>query len=151
MRNVVLAALVLLTAACGAYQFPGASPAATGTVTGRVTVMPCGPTKPLPDRPVQPGQPGQPGQPQDSSYPCKMGPAATVELVFTSGDKSTSAFTGADGRYTIELPEGTYKVSTRKIMRIIKGPEVVTVKAGSTVTADYILDSGIRPLPVPQQ
>jgi hypothetical protein len=80
-----------------------------------------------------------------------MGPAATVELVFTSGDKSTTAVTSADGHYTIELPEGTYKVSTKKIMRIIKGPEVVTVKAGATVTADYVLDSGIRPLPVPQQ
>jgi hypothetical protein len=82
-----------------------------------------------------------------------MAPAATVELVFTSGDKSTSVLTGADGSYRVELPEGTYTVSTKKIMRIISGPPVVTVKAGSTVTADYVIDSGMRrvPAPAPQQ
>jgi hypothetical protein len=144
MRGVLIAAVVLLTAACGAYQFPGASPETTGTVTGRVTVKPCGPSKPVP------GQPEQTGQPQDS-FPCKMRPASAIEIVFTSDGKVTSASTDADGRYRIELPEGTYKVSAKNNMRIVSGPLLVTIKAGSTVTADYVLDSGIRPLPVPQQ
>ena len=149
MRNVVLAGLVLLTAACGAYQFPGASPAATGTVTGTVAVMPCGPIKPMP--PVQPGRPGPPTGPPQDSVPCRMTPAVAVEMVFSSGDSVTSTLTDPNGRYRIELPEGTYKVSAKNYRRIITGPAVVTVKAGSTVTADYLLDSGIRRLPVPNQ
>jgi hypothetical protein len=139
MRNVLLAALVLVTAACGAYRFPGASPAATGTVTGMVTVMPCGPIKPVPQ-----------GPPQDS-VPCKMMPATRIEMDFTSGGQVTSTLTDATGRYRVELPEGTYKVSAKGYVRIVSGPPTVTVKAGGTVTADYLLDSGIRRLPVPQQ
>ncbi|GAC1508175.1 MAG: hypothetical protein NVS1B3_09190 [Candidatus Dormibacteraceae bacterium] len=61
-----------------------------------------------------------------------------------------SAQTSADGRYTIELPEGTYQVSVRNYMRIIKGPRQVSVKARSTVNVDYLVDSGIR-MPAPQQ
>ena len=139
MRNVLLAALVLLTAACGAYQLPGASPAATGTVTGLVTVMPCAPIKPVPQ-----------GPPQDS-VPCKMMLATGIEMDFASGGTVTRALTDGNGRYRIELPAGTYKVSPKGHMRIIRGPDTVTVTAGSAVTADYLLDSGIRRLPVPQQ
>jgi hypothetical protein len=145
MRNVLLAALVLVTAACGAYRFPG-SPAATGTVTGTVTVMPCGAGEPVAPNPTQSGQPGQP---QDSA-PCRRRPAGGVELVFTSGEKVASTLTNPDGRYRIELAEGAYKVSVKNYMRIVAGPAVVTVKAGSTVIADYLLDTGIR-LPVPQK
>ena len=139
MRTLLLAALVLLTAACGAYRFPGASPAATGTVTGLVNVIPCGPIKPVPQ-----------GPPQDS-VPCKMTVAARIEMDFTSGATVTSTLTDADGRYRVELPVGTYKVSAKGYMRIVSGPATVTVKAGDTLTADYLLDSGIRRLPVPQQ
>src|SRR5260370_23069707 len=96
MRNVVLAARVLLTAACGAYSFPGASPAATGIVTGMVTVIPCGPILPVPQ-----------GQPQDS-VPCKMMVAARVEMDFASGGTVTSPLTDANGRYRRQLPMGRY-------------------------------------------
>jgi hypothetical protein len=34
-------------------------------------------------------------------------------------------------------------------MRVISGPPAVTVAAGSTVVANYVLDSGIR-VPAPQ-
>jgi hypothetical protein len=135
MKNVLLGALVFLIAACGAYQFPGASPATKGTVTGTVSVMPCGPILPAP---------------QDSA-PCRMKPAAGIELDFTSGGNVTRALSDADGRYRVQLAEGDYKVSAKGYMRIISGPATVTVKAGSTVTADYLLDSGIRRPPLPQQ
>ena len=144
MRNVLLGMLVLLTAACGAYSFPGASPSGTGTVTGTVSVMPCGPLEQVP-----PKQPGPPAEPQ-SAVPCRMMAATGVELSFTSGDRVASTLTDSNGRYRIELPEGTYKVSAKNYRRIVSGPAAVSVKAGSTVTADYLLDSGIR-LPVPQQ
>jgi len=137
MRNGLLAALVFLVAACGAYQFPGGPAAGRGTVTGQVTVIPCGPG------PVEPA-------PNDFA-PCKMRPAAGVEIEFTS-DRGTvfSTKTGSDSRYTIELPAGTYKVSAQNYVRVISGPPIVTVKAGATVVADYVFDSGIRTA-VPQQ
>ena len=35
-------------------------------------------------------------------------------------------------------------MSVKNYMRVISGPPVVTVKAGATVVADYVVDSGIR-------
>lgn len=138
MRNGLLAALVFLVAACGAYQFPGGPAAGSGTVTGQVTVIPCGPG------PIEPA-------PADNFAPCKMRPAAGVEIDFTSEQGTvTSTKTGSDSRYTIELKAGTYKVSSQNYMRVISGPPIVTVKAGATVVADYVFDSGIRTA-VPQQ
>ena len=135
MRNGMLVALVLVTAACGAYQFPGGPSTGRGTVTGQVTVVPCGPVEP----------------PQPDFAPCKMRPSAGLEIDFVSaGGAASSAKTGSDGRYTIELVAGTYKVTVKNYMRVISGPPSVTVKAGATVVADYVLDSGIRTA-VPQQ
>jgi hypothetical protein len=129
MKNGLLAALVFLVAACGAYQFPGSSPAGRGTVTGGVAVIPCGP--------VQPAQP--------DFAPCKVAPSVGVVMVFTSERGTvTSTKTGSDGRYSIELPAGTYKVSGQNYVRMISGPPIVTVKAGATLVADYVFDSGIR-------
>jgi len=129
MRNSFLAALLFLVAACGAYQFPGGPSAGSGTVTGRVAVIPCGP--------VEPAQP--------DFAPCKMTPSVGVVMIFTSERGTvTSTKTGSDGRYTIELPAGDYKVSGQNYMRMISGPPIVTVKAGATLVADYVFDSGIR-------
>ena len=137
MKNVLLAALVFLVAACGSYQFPGGPHAGSGVVTGQVTVIPCGPG------PVEPAQP--------DFAPCKMRPAAGLEIDFTSESGAvSSAKTGSDSRYTIELREGTYKVNVQNYVRVISGPPVVTVKSGATVVADYVLDSGIRTA-VPQK
>jgi predicted kinase len=41
-------------------------------------------------------------------------------------------------------------VSAKGYKRIVSGPAAVTVKAGGTVTADYVFDSGMRRT-VPQQ
>jgi hypothetical protein len=129
MKIGLLAALVFLVAACGAYQFPGGPSADSGTVTGQVTVIPCGP--------VEPAQP--------DFAPCKMRPSAGIVMVFTSERGTvTGTKTGSDGRYTTELAAGTYKVSAENYMRVISGPPIVTVKAGATVVADYVFDSGIR-------
>jgi hypothetical protein len=129
MKNGLLAALVFLVTACGAYQFPGGPSAGSGTVTGQVTVIPCGP--------VEPAQP--------DFAPCKMKPSAGIVMIFTSERGTvTSTQTGSDGRYSIELPAGSYKVSGQNYMRMISGPPIVTVKAGATLVADYVFDSGIR-------
>ena len=125
MRIVVLVLLIVATAACGAYRFPGAGPAGTGTVSGQVTVVPCAPIQP-------------------AAQPCKIAPASGLEIDFAGGGTTVAARTDASGQYSVELPAGTWKVSFKGYLRIIKGPSTVTVNPGSNVVADYVLDSGIR-------
>jgi hypothetical protein len=130
MRNALLVVLVLVTAACGAYHFPGA--AGSGTVTGQVTVIPCPPVKPV----------------DGGIAPCKMAPtspAAGIQIIFTADGKVMSTQTNSEGRYTIDLQAGTYNVNVAKYLRIISGPSTVTVTAGATVVADYVVSSGILP------
>jgi len=132
MKQVMLAALVLVMAGCGAYQFPGAtSPTGTGTVTGLVTAVPCAPV-------------------QSAGDMCVGRFVAGVEVDFSDGRTSAAAVTDSRGSYSIDLPAGTWKASFKTYMRIVSGPLVVTVAAGSYVVADYVLDTGIR-VPVPQQ
>ena len=131
MRNVLLAVLVLVTAACGAYQFPGSSPAVTGSVNGTVVAVPCSPVE-------------QAGQ------QCAGRPVAGVEIDFTHGEASAKAVTDSTGHYSLALASETWTVHVATRMRVISGPAQVDVPAGSAVTANYVLDSGIR-IPVPQQ
>jgi hypothetical protein len=129
---MLLGALVLLSAACGAYQFPGASPSTgTGNISGHVIAVPCGP--------VEPG-----------GGACAKRLVAGLEIDYSDGRNSGTAVTDSTGAYSIDLAAGTWKVTLKTYMRIITGPTVVTVAAGSHVVADYVLDTGIR-LPVPQQ
>ncbi|HSP10372.1 MAG TPA: hypothetical protein VLU92_12345 [Candidatus Dormibacteraeota bacterium] len=132
MKYVLLAALVLVTAGCGAYQFPGSTPpTGTGKVTGVVTAVPCAPVQPAGD-------------------PCARRFVAGVEVNFSDGRTSTAAVTDSRGAYSIDLPPGTWRVTLKTYMRIISGPTSLTVAAGSHVVADFVLDTGIR-VPVPQQ
>jgi hypothetical protein len=136
MRNAVLGALMLLTTACGAYTFPGESPSptpsATGTVSGRVIVVPCAPVQPA----------GDSG--------CAQKPLQGLEIDYAGEPKSVfRTVTDSRGSYRIELPPGNYLVKLNTYMRVIKGPLKLTIAAGSTTTADYVLDSGIR-VPLPQ-
>jgi len=131
VRNVVLAALVLVTAACGAYHFPGGSTAGTGTVTGHVRALPCAPVQP-------------------AGKPCAARPVSGLEIDYTKGDATAKAVTDDGGNYSVRLPAGAWTVHFKTYMRIVSGPTEVSIATGSTVTADYILDSGIR-YPVPQQ
>lgn len=132
MRNTLLAALVLVTAGCGAYQFPGGTPSAgTGRVSGVVTAVPCAPVQPAGDT-------------------CARNFVAGVEVDFSDGRTSAAAVTDSRGAYSIDLPPATWKVRLKTYMRVISGPSSVTVTAGSHVVADFVLDTGIR-VPVPQQ
>src|SRR2546428_9094517 len=45
MKAFLLALLVLVTAACAAYHFPGGGHVETGTVSGKVTAVPCAPVE----------------------------------------------------------------------------------------------------------
>jgi type 1 fimbria pilin len=125
VRIVLLALLVIATAACGAYRFPGAGAAGTGTVSGQVTVVPCAPIEP-------------------TTQPCKIAPASGLEIDFGGAGTTVTAHTDANGQYSVELPAGTWKVSFKGYLRIIKGPPMVTVNPGSNLVADFVVDSGIR-------
>ena len=135
MRALLLVALLALTAACGAYQFPGpaSSPSpAAATVTGRVLSVPCAPVE-------------QPG------VTCAGRPVPKLEIDYIEGGGvAARTVTDGGGNYVVQLQPGTYTVKLKTYMRVIKGPLTLTVAAGSSVTADYILDNGIR-VPVPQQ
>ena len=139
MRQAWLAGLLMLTAACGAYSFPGggASPTPSpGTVSGRVLAVPCSPL-------VQPG-PSCAGRPVPSLELDYLAPGGTVSRTVTD----------AKGGYSITLEPAGYAVKLKTYMRVISGPLKVEVQAGSSSVANYVLDSGIRvpiqPQPVPQ-
>jgi hypothetical protein len=135
MRNALLGALLLVTAACGAYTFPGggASPAAnTGAVSGRVLAVPCAPV-------------------EQAGTTCAGRPVSGMEIDYITGTAVVGrTVTDQSGNYSIRLPAGTYTVKFNNYMRVISGPTKLTVAGGSTTIANYILDSGIR-APVPQQ
>lgn len=142
MRKLLVVAILVAATACGAYHFPG-SGEGSGTVSGRVTAYPCGPIEPA----AQACMPGPttdclPKAPNDSS--CGPWPMPGVALTFTSGTTSVGAKTTSEGFYSVELPAGTWSVSAGGFMRIISGPLTVVVEAGSDITANYVVDTGIR-------
>ena len=130
MRNALLIPLVFLIAACGAYHLPG-TPSGTGTVTGTVVAVPCTPV-------------------ESALKPCAGRPVPGVELGFVKGEATAKAVTDSNGKFTVELSSGTWLVHVKTYMRQMSGPPQVIVSAGETVTANYVLDSGMR-VPVPQQ
>ena len=131
MRNVLLVALVFVTAACGAYHFPGGPPPGTGTVSGRVVAVPCTPV-------------------EQAGEQCAGKPVPHLEIDYVQGEATAQAETDSNGAYTVQLATGTWMVHFNAHMHMLNGPLEVTISAGSTVTANYVLDSGIR-VPVPQQ
>jgi hypothetical protein len=116
---------MMTTAACGAYRFPSATPVGTGTVSGQVLAVPC--------TPVEPATPS-----------CAGRPVAGLEIDFAAGGTTVVARTDAKGAYSVDLAPGSWIVTLTGHWRVIKGPSTVTVAAGSSVVADFIVDSGIR-------
>src|SRR5260370_31059361 len=132
MRAVLVSRLVVSIVAGGAYGFPGETPSGTGTVSGHVTVVPCSPVQAA------------------NLPPCAGRPAAGLEIDFTGDGTAVGTRTDSSGAYSVELPAGTWKVSFKSFMRVISGPPTVKVQAGSSVVADYGVDSGIR-LPIAKE
>ena len=131
MRNAILgAALLMLTAACGAYVFPGSSQGAAGTVSGTVIGVPCAPV-------------------ESSTNPCMGRPVPGLEIDFTSGGTTSRAVTDSKGDYSIDLNPGTWRVVLTGFVRVMSGPATITVTSGGKVVANYVVDSGIR-VPLPQ-
>jgi hypothetical protein len=144
MNKAIVLLVLVVTAACGAYRFPG-SDGGSGTVSGQVIANQCG-------GPVQPASPICVPAPNPESgcaatsdgEACGSFPIPGLELDFTSGGTSLATKTGSGGDYSIELPAGTWTVTTRSIMRIISGPQTLVVTAGARIVANYVVDTGIR-------
>ena len=81
---------------------------------------------------------------------CAGRPVSGVEIAYSRGEVTEKTLSDSNGNYTVQLAAGIWTVHLKTYMRIISGPTEVTVTAGATTTADYILDSGIR-VPAPQQ
>jgi hypothetical protein len=134
--------ILVATAACGAYHFPGPG-SETGTVSGHVISFGCGgPVQPA-DRPCL-AQPMSDCPAQPPNGQCGKRPIPGLGLVFTKGNTSFTAKTDSAGAYSIELPVGTWKVSTTSFVRIISGPQALDVTAGAAIVADYTVDNGMR-------
>src|SRR5690349_24700403 len=104
MRIALLAALCVLTAACGAYHFPGGgtSPTpTTGSVTGRVLAVPCAPV-------------------EQAGSVCAGNAVQWMEIDYLSGT-SIAAQTVSDGngRYAIRLAPGSSVVKFNGFGRVI--------------------------------
>lgn len=133
MRAALVLLLVVATAACGAYRFPGENGAGNGTVSGQVTAVPCVVIQPVP-----------PAGPKPAMQPCTARPVPGIEIDFSGNGTTVSTRTDPKGFYAVELSAGTWKVSFNGYMRILSGPRTVTVSEGARVIANYLVDSGIR-------
>jgi hypothetical protein len=167
MRKTLLLAVLVMTLACGAYRFPGQPPSGSATVSGQVTAVGCGgipkvvcvapPVGPAPAACVPDNSTGNscgtipaPGvmcpAPGPANYPCGIGPVPGLELDFSSGNATLSTTTDSSGNYTIDLPAGSWNVSTKNYMQIVSGPTTLVLTAGSTIVANYTVWSRIAQL-----
>jgi hypothetical protein len=133
MKALIAAVGMLVIAACGAYQFPGgASSGSSGNVHGTVLSVPCAPV-------------------EQAGSPCAGRAVAGVTITYVAGSEVAGhAVTDSAGRYSVDLPPGTYTVKFDTYMRLVSGPPTVKLAGHGSIEADYILDNGIRaPQPVP--
>jgi hypothetical protein len=126
MKRVIgLIIVTLAIAACGTQP---AAPPGTG-IQGMVQV---GPTCPV----------------ERINSPCPPHPLAATVVVRDGAGAEVARFTsGADGRFTVDLPPGTYSLTgltlgSTPMPRPI--PTSVTVTQGTYVTVNVEYDSGIR-------
>jgi len=132
MRALVLVAVLAATAACGAYQFPGQTPAAGDAhVSGTVRSIPCAPV-------------------EQAGSTCSGRTVAKLEIDYVQGSSIVGrTVTDAKGAYSVELPAGEYTVKLNTYMRIISGPTKLSLGPDTRTVADYVVDNGIR-VPEPQ-
>ena len=134
MRNLLLAGMLLVTAACGSYRFPGdsTSPSPNAHVSGTVRSVPCAPV-------------------EQAGSTCAGRPVSGLEIDYLAGTSIVQrAVTDSNGAYSVDLKPGSYAVQFKSYMRVISGPTKLALDAGARTIADYVLDNGIR-VPAPQQ
>jgi carboxypeptidase family protein len=135
--RTTLAAWAVTAVACAPVMSPAtarpgdhiAQPSQTGILAGRVTRGPLSPV----ERPGVPGRAGVPG--------------AKVIVSTSDGQDVASAMTDAQGRYSIGLPVGTYRVTMAPpggagFSKDV--PATVSIAEGQETRLDLLIDSGIR-------
>ena len=132
MRPLLLATLLLVTAGCGAYQFPGGTPApGEAHVSGTVRSVPCAPV-------------------EQAGSTCAGKPVPGLKIEYVQGSTTVGrTVTDANGAYAIDLPPGNYAVKLNTYMRVVSGPTRLALGADTHKVADYVLDNGMR-VPVPE-
>jgi hypothetical protein len=107
------------------------APVAQGTIDGRAMA---GPVCPVARIPPDPGCADRPV------------PGATVIIRDASGAEVGRATTDPNGRFSIQLPPGTYEVAGDRQAGLLGGPSSVTttVEAGQHVEVTLSYDTGIR-------
>jgi hypothetical protein len=132
MRALVLVALLAVTAACGAYQFPGQPPSpGDAHVSGTVRSVPCAPV-------------------EQAGSTCTGRTVPKLEIDYVRGSSIVGrTVTDDKGAYSVDLPAGDYSVKLNTYMKIISGPTTLTLGPETTTVADYVVDNGIR-VPQPQ-
>jgi len=127
MRPVLLVALLVLTAGCGAYQFPGETPApGDAHVSGTVRSVPCAPV-------------------EQAGASCAGKPVPGLKIEYVQGSTTVRrAVTDSNGAYAVDVPPGDYTVKLNTYMRIVSGPTRLALGPDNRKVADYVLDNGIR-------
>ena len=133
----MLVLLLISASGCAADE------AALGRVRGTVVLSPAcpvemNPVEPIPDSPT----------PAPSADACSGAVSGATVHAFTGDSEkpSASVTTSSDGRFTWELPEGSYRLEA---VPASSGagqgvPLDVTVKAGSTVDVTLRIDTGVQ-------
>jgi len=132
MRPILLAALLLVAAGCGAYQFPGDTPApGDAHVSGTVRSVPCAPV-------------------EQAGSTCSGRPVPKLEIDYVQGSSIVGRIvTDENGAYSVDLPPGDYVVKLNTYMRIVSGPTKLALGPDTRSNVDYLLDNGIR-VPAPE-
>lgn len=124
---VACAAVAATLAACA----PGASDSPGSSVSG---IAVAGPICPVVTDPPQSG--------------CDARPVGGAELIIVddSGDQAATVSTGPDGRFTVALPPGSYRLQPQPVEGLMgTAPEVTfTVSSGEPADVTVSYDTGIR-------
>jgi hypothetical protein len=134
-RFALVVSTLLLLLVCSACADPGErAPDAgggSGVATIRGTVV-RGPTCPV----------------ETDDSPCPDAPAADVEVqALSDGVVEARATTDAQGRFSMEVPPGSYLVRAREAEGrpgMLAKPSVVTVGEGDVAEVTVLIDTGIR-------
>jgi len=127
-RSLCLIALLGLLSACDRDGGTNTT-LALGSVSGVALAGPTCPVEsadePCPDRPVQ---------------------GATVRVETLEGDEVAVTTTDREGRYSFDIPAGSYRIVGQPHEGLMGTPESmeITLGAGVTLTVDLLYDTGIR-------
>lgn len=127
LRLSVIAVLLIAVAGCGAANIGGDQPTEhVGTLRGTAVA---GPQCPV----------------EMADHPCPPKPVAVEITVTDTADKVVTTFSsGVDGRFAVQLPPGTYTLTSRQPRAPYLAPVAVRVSAGSDTELRLLLDTGIR-------